>query len=826
MEACGWSYWWTQGEIFRSVFENHRTTVRACNGPGKALCINTPIPTPTGWAKMGELKAGDFVFSEDGKPCKILKTIPVHKKKTFRVFFDDNSFLDASDDHLWAVILANEKHKAQSKTKYCGRSKIEDWREYWSLGINLRTKDIVSQNLKTDNYGRKFSIPTTKNIEGKKINIPAYTFGFWLGDGTGSMSAITLGDQDAEEVIKNIENEKITISKRKQKYSYGLIGGFLDFLKKNNLLKNKHIPQKFLRADFDTKLEILRGIIDSDGHAAGKGEYEIMMMDKKLMDGIYELIVSFGWKARISKKKTKYLGKRWKDGWRIRFSPDCEVSRIKRKTAKIHKAQRSRKTIRTIKEIKPLGVRNVCCILVDSPRSLFLAGRAMIPTHNTYVAARIALAWLFVYGQSEGITAFFTTAPTFRQVKTTLWKEIMLATRNSEIDLGGELLQTEIKIAPEVYGMGFSSREPDSIAGVHAENLLMIVDEASGVSPENLEAIEGMLTGKNNRLLMLGNPIRAQGTFHDSFSSEMYTKFVISAFDTPNFTENKIRKVEDLENMTLEEVEALPLVSTSLVTPKWVWDKIHVWGVESAPFQSRVLARFVEDSEDSLVTLVDVHSAIGNEKFYCQKYDQDHPYLYIGADIARFGKDKTVIYVLRGKKVEECVSYDGKDTGFTIGEIQRLCEKYKSVLAVGIDDTGVGGGVTDGLRGFQTSLGVEPGIVGLNFGSKARDFEKFANKKAEIMWYMRGLFEDGEVGILEDGNIVGDLTSVRYGYTNDQKIMIEQKKELRKRGIPSPDFADALGIALWIAQEYSRARSFTLSRAKSNARLTSRNTQN
>src|SRR5947207_2517385 len=150
---------------------------------------------------------------------------------------------------------------------------------------------------------------------------------------------------------------------------------------------------------------------------------------------------------------------------------------------------------------------------------------------KTWVAAALALWWVYTRRPS----LVLTTAPTARQVEGLLWAEINRLWRRAQPSLPGRCLQTKLDILPAQQAVGLTTNEPERFAGWHSEHLLVIVDEASGVSDRLFEVVQGTLTSADCRLLLIGNPTRTEGLFFRSHRSDGWTKLRISAFDTPNF---------------------------------------------------------------------------------------------------------------------------------------------------------------------------------------------------------------------------------------------------------------------------------------------------
>ena len=418
---------------------------------------------------------------------------------------------------------------------------------------------------------------------------------------------------------------------------------------------------------------------------------------------------------------------------------------------------------------------------------------------KTYLASRLALAFLFAYTDSIVVT----TAPTFRQVEQVMWREIRGAHSRSRVPLGGKLLKTQFEISENWYALGLSAEKPDALAGIHAKssNILIIVDEASGVKEEIMQVIEALLTSDNVHLLYIGNPTKTLGSFYNSFTSQLFRKISIPCFLTPNFTKNGIKTVEQLKAMTRDEVKALPLVYPELVTPLWAWERMDDWGEDSPIFQSRVLAKFPEESDATLIPLYMVEEALSTILT-----EKENPLFWekrqIGIDCARFGNDLSVFTAVKGNTANEIEHIDtrwvGKrDTMEVVGNAINFFndlgfnKKYDRFI---VDDTGLGGGITDRL--------VELGyiVLPINFACGSDD-SRFNSIKAEMFWNLRELFKNKKIKIKDIGKIIAEVPTIQYDYDSGGKIKIVSKKarksvtEAINATNKSPDFADSLALA-------------------------------
>jgi len=398
---------------------------------------------------------------------------------------------------------------------------------------------------------------------------------------------------------------------------------------------------------------------------------------------------------------------------------------------------------------------------------------------KSYLAASIAL-W---YACNHKPSIVITTAPTDRQVKGILWKEIRLAHKKAKIPLGGELLTQELRFDVNWWIWGFTAPDydPDRFQGFHEANILVIVDEAVGVSENIFQAIDGILTSENAKLLMISNPTDESGRFGKSFKSPGTRRFFISAFNTPNFTHFGITP-QDIETGNWEEkINKRPLPRPYLITPQWVAQRYKRWGKESPLYQSRVLGHFPKQSTDTLIPLVWIEAAVR------RILEPGEPH-ELGVDIARYGPDETVYIERKGSvaRIKSVIPMANtmETTGITI---QLLTETGAKVAKVDAD--GLGAGVYDRMK-EQGKPAVE-----MRSGFAASDSERFANARAEWWWGLRERFEEGDIDIEDDEDLISQLSNIKYKINSRGQIQVESKESMKKRSVPSPDRADALMFA-------------------------------
>ena len=315
--------------------------------------------------------------------------------------------------------------------------------------------------------------------------------------------------------------------------------------------------------------------------------------------------------------------------------------------------------------------------------------------------------------------------------------------------------------------MGLSANSDEEFQGFHSPNILIVVDEAEGVEESIYEAIEAVMTSDNCKLLLIGNPTTMSGTFRRAFydDREMYKTVTISAMESPNVIEER-------------------QVIRGLATKRWVEERKKVWGEENPIYQARVLGEFPDEGEDTLIPLSRVEAAT--------KRDMNAPFdskpSVVSVDVARFGSDKSVIMRRHWMVVDEIQSFRGLDTMKLTGHVIAAIDAWHPEEIV-IDEVGIGGAVVDRLREQGYS------VQGINVGRPAQDNDHYANLRAEGYWFLRQLFMDQGITIPPDNELIGQLAGLKYSFNSLGRLVIESKEEMRRRGVPSPDKADALMMA-------------------------------
>lgn len=368
-----------------------------------------------------------------------------------------------------------------------------------------------------------------------------------------------------------------------------------------------------------------------------------------------------------------------------------------------------------------------------------------------------------------------TTAPSFRQVKDILWREIRDKWNSNErLRRIGECNITSLSISEKSYAMGMSTNKPVRFQGIHAERLLIIIDEANGFPESIWQSIDSCLSNKQAILVAIGNAIVPYGRFFRGFSDPMVKTISVSSREHPNVRSGR---------------EVIP----GAVTTTWIEDFTREY--ESCPqvIQARVDAVFPQSSDNALITrdLILRATTVEAKTLWPS---------VLAVDVARLGSNLTVVARQNGQKLESLSLWGQKRTTWTTEQIYRMYQEDPTDFVV-VDDDGVGGGVTDQL--------IERGVpvVAFHNGGVPDNQEKFRNCASEAYWSVReGLEAETLAADTLDEDLVLQMTTRDYSVLPTSQILLEPKdKYTRRTGLPSPDKADAWSMAFWQVNRHWRS---------------------
>lgn len=331
---------------------------------GKALPIDTPILTTKGWKAHGDLRPGDFVFGDDGKPKKVLFNFGKYMWHTMKMDFADGISVISAHEHLWKIYADHDNHKGRQEEI-------------------TETKDIFKKKHKRSPY---INADAVLDMPYKNLPIDPYILGLWLGDGLSAQGVIISGKQDVESYTGIGEIREV-----KDGYYRILVPGLSKKLRLCGLLGNKHIPVEYFTASVEQRYELLRGLMDTDGTADKKGRCEFTQKDGTLANDVYILLRTLGIKPTKHIYDAILNGRRVGKKMRLMFTPDknVQIFKLTRKQARIDSKtanDRSDKKKFFIQAITENADVMVNCIQVDG--GMYLAGMDLIPTHNSEGSSR------------------------------------------------------------------------------------------------------------------------------------------------------------------------------------------------------------------------------------------------------------------------------------------------------------------------------------------------------------------------------------------------------------------------------------------------------
>lgn len=355
---------------------------------------------------MGALRVGDTVFSDLGLPVRVVAAHAVDPAPvSYRVQFDDGSYLDAGAEHLWLTYTASElaaltrrsdvwraRRRERRVSRVTGRrsalftATIQTRnRQHPPPSVaapigRVRSTVEIATSLRLASGRANHAIPVAAPLELPEADLPLdpYLLGCWLGDGTTKAGSITTTDPEilaafAAEFQLGAQN----------RYTHGILG-LATRLRAVGVFGHKHVPPQYLRASIKQRLNLLQGLMDTDGTACRSGSVEFASTLRGLAEAVAELACSLGHKATVREGRARLNGEDYGPNYRVKWAaPEC-VFRLERKARRQQLARRRTTRFRYIVACERIASQPMRCITVDSPSHLYLAGRAMIPTHNSW----------------------------------------------------------------------------------------------------------------------------------------------------------------------------------------------------------------------------------------------------------------------------------------------------------------------------------------------------------------------------------------------------------------------------------------------------------
>lgn len=356
------------GQIDLLVKKGNKITI----ADWKGLPLDTEIPTLNGWSTIADLQEGDIIFDKDGNPTKILHKSEIHHNPCYKITFDNGDTIVADHEHRWEISFSTSK-----TSKYHGEYRVQV----------MTTEEIANylKNLpeKRTSYDiPKIVNPKPLNLENKNLPIDPYVLGCWLGDGSKQCGAIT---NETNNVLVEIQRRGYSlgddISAENRTSTYTILGIY-GKLKELNLINNKHIPDIYQRASYEQRLDLLRGLMDTDGYYNSKRKRFVMETSQEWQCyDFIKLLSSLGIKSTKFDIIKKLNGKEFHE-YSINFSTKG-LNPFLMRNQEIEYPTRDACSYRNIDKVELVETIPTQCLEVDSPSHTFLCTNKMIVTHNT-----------------------------------------------------------------------------------------------------------------------------------------------------------------------------------------------------------------------------------------------------------------------------------------------------------------------------------------------------------------------------------------------------------------------------------------------------------
>ncbi|MHA1481878.1 MAG: Hint domain-containing homing endonuclease [Candidatus Heimdallarchaeaceae archaeon] len=765
-----------QLDFLAHVAKHKRITIRSghgCHAKGTGIHM-----FPYGFKAVEDIKVGDKILGDDGTVRNVL-TLYRGREEMARIKYHDSTYYDVNMSHILSLVCTESKSGFVSGKKY-----TTTVREYLAM-IEERP------SLKGRFAGYKVSVDYPK----VPVMIPPYILGLWLGNGNHRRIEITNidpGPINAWIDFAEANGLKATTTCEKlHKLSGNDKNAVVAAFKYYNLLGNKHIPVEYIYNSKEVRLQLLAGLIDSDGYVDNRSnstQFQIVQKRKEIAEGIHLIARSCGMHSTFSEKEKNWTCKgvkKWGTYYEVKISRNTELipTRIPKKQASGDSIKRRSNlhfgfTVEKLEEDYYYGFE------LDGNNLYVLSDFTV--THNTGKDASVSWAILWFLA-TRAYAKVACTAPTARQLSDILWSELSKWIRKSIF--ADEFVIQKDKVfqkdnpkewwcrAISVSARSSKEEQAETLAGLHGDHLLIVVDEASGVHDPVFIPLEGALTQEDNKVVLISNMTKNTGYFYEThFHSQMKKSWYQLHWDSRKSTN---------------------------VNPDYSNYMRMKYGEDSNVFRIRVAGDPPLQDENTLIPLWAAQQCIGNEF----EVAEDEP-LFLGVDVARYGDDASVILPRKGLIIQPWEIFRKLNT-IDLGGFVNQTYQELDAQGVAIDVIGVGAGVSDWLA--------KRNIVNLyevNVTHASSNIEKFNRLRDELWCRVRDncilgkysfplLKAQGDTESYGE-QLANELATVRYTFNSQGGYIVESKKDLKSRGIPSPNIADALGLTEYFANKATR----------------------
>lgn len=817
-----------------SEFDNPQTVALTWGGGaggGKAVALFTKILTTSGWSTMGELQTGDVVFDKDGDPTEIIETSEILHRDCYKVTMSDGSEIIADGQHEWltftdrdrrALLRRSDRYREARRSTRKSKAKPTTSKSHLKMlakmsqaSSEVTTKPAPTGSIKTtleiaetlkDRRGRlNHSIPLAGALSMPEKHLPMhpYVFGAWLGDGFTKHGKkhgyICAGHQDADEIFGYIaEHADMKELTPQPRYRKVRVEGLLP--------DHKYIPVDYLLSSEEQRLELLRGLMDTDGYSKkGAAGVEFTTVLPELAGNVAQLVRSLGWRCAVKRGDAKLKGRVTGPKFRITFTPDKKVFKIKRKADRQNPG-----TIRTkwkyVKSIEKVATVPTKCIMVDSPSSTYLAGEELTVTHNSFLIGLMAAIAAKKYPKSRWGLARKELKSLKQTTLATLIGKVHPVLGITENDYKLNLLDSTLEYTNGSQLLLLDLTEKPSDPEMEALGSLELtgafIDEVGEVSKKPYD----ILASRVNRWLnkeygITGKVVGSCNPGPGFIRQKFYDRYKELGGGRMQKWQNGYVWVGD------QKLPAYEVYIRSTVFDNPFIDKNYIENLKRLPEQER--RRLLDgdwdysDEDDSLfpskliekMTVYELPEKVfddkGNEvdeEGNIKKFNK-----FIGVDPSDKGKDSTVVTLIDENIIVEQIEIDTpidkeEAIGFYIaGKLISYATKngFTKYLAnnITIEGNGIGASLRDALRKLDWNVQVYTATL----QSRNEGYYEFmVNADAGKIKILSS--------VIEDGTLVRQLGAHRFDLDTG-KPQVTKKKDLRQALGRSPDHADSAMIA-------------------------------
>jgi predicted phage terminase large subunit-like protein len=381
-------------QIFEDIANGKKKRVIVNIAPrhGKQCAHSTPVLTTKGWTTHGELKVGDEVFHPSGRPVPVI-ALSEDSTAEYEVVTSSGDVIKCHANHEWTVVDRPNKKTKTVETKWF----LENSKSGPTAGTPRKLM-YGDKGKRGSRYHYQLPDVGTLQFDEQELNIDPYLLGVWLGDGKADAAQFCMSKEDMDEILPTLTQYRIQrryIHATTQVHYVLFELAFRHDLKKLGVFNNKHIPKEYMYSSVSQRLELLAGLVDTDGHVElDTGRVRIVTCSAKLKDDILELAASLGFRPYVTEAQP-VLSSSGIQGRQVVYSvgmqPTIDIpTRITRKQCKVRALRRA---VAIVDVRKTENIEAGRCIQVGSEDGLYLVGRKLTPTHNSELISYLAPAW-------------------------------------------------------------------------------------------------------------------------------------------------------------------------------------------------------------------------------------------------------------------------------------------------------------------------------------------------------------------------------------------------------------------------------------------------